>query len=279
MYSFFFFGRFLDKASIVHGKADPWSLCPVNQVEETKIVLKMVPIFICAVFAYTPIPLLLSLSIQQGSTMNNKLGSMRISPTTLIAIPLIFQMVILIAYDRVFVPFARKLTGYKHGVTHLQRIGVGFLAAPTTTVVAAVVEVKRKRIAQEHGLLDSSTGLPMSVFWLVLQFLLLAVIDSSSFVGLLEFFNSEFSEGMKSLGTAVFWCILGLSSFMGTVMVEVVNGATRGDGRVGWLEGNNLNKNHLDRFYWLLSALGSVGFLTYLYCAKRYVYRKNPRDF
>ncbi|XP_068662961.1 protein NRT1/ PTR FAMILY 4.6-like [Aristolochia californica] len=267
--------RFLDKAAIYHGNTEIWSLCTVTQVEETKIVLRMIPIFISTVFNYIPIPLLLTFTVQQGGTMNSKLGILRISPATLLIIPVTFQIVILVAYDRMFVPIARKLTGYKTGITHLQRIGIGFAASSIATCIAGIIERKRKTVAEEHGLMDSSTGLPMSMFWLGLQFFFLGIIDASTFVGLLEFFNTEFSRGMKSLATAIFWCILGLGSFIGSVVVNVANDATKGHGKKGWLEGNNLNRSHLDRFYWLLSVLGLVGFLNYLYWAKRYVYRQN----
>ncbi|XP_077229004.1 protein NRT1/ PTR FAMILY 4.5-like isoform X2 [Tasmannia lanceolata] len=268
----------LDKASVFHGNTGSRSLCTVTQVEETKVVLRMLPIFICAVFGYMPIPQLLLFTVQQGSTMNIKLGNIHISPATLLVIPMIFQMILLVAYDQLFVPFARRITGFKTGITHLQRIGVGFISTSVATCVAAVIERKRKKIAEEHGLLESGTGVPMSVLWLGVQFLVMGITDVSTFVGLLEFFNSESSRGMKSLGTAIFWCIVGLAALMGSVLVHMVNRATKhGEGGIGWLEGNNLNKNYLDRYYWLLSVLGLVGFLNYLYWARRYVYRQHPQ--
>ncbi|XP_042483151.1 protein NRT1/ PTR FAMILY 4.3-like, partial [Macadamia integrifolia] len=58
--------RFLDKAAILNGPKGNWSLCSVTQVEETKIVIRMLPIFLSALFAYIPIPQLLTFTIQQG---------------------------------------------------------------------------------------------------------------------------------------------------------------------------------------------------------------------
>ncbi|KAG9447099.1 hypothetical protein H6P81_013227 [Aristolochia fimbriata] len=271
--------KFLDKAAVYDGDASKWSLCTVTQVEETKIVLGLAPIFISAVLTYISIPLLVTFTIQQGSTMNKKLGAIRISPAVLFIIPVFLQMIIIPAYDRLFVPFARRLTGYKNGITHLQRIGVGFIANSLATLVAGIIERKRKSIAEVHGLMDARTGLPMSMFWLGAQFFFLAIVDATTFTGLLEFFNTEVSRGMKSLGTAIFWCIQGLGSFLGTTLVNIVNDTTsHGNGKTGWLGGNNLNRNHLDRFYWLLSVFGLVSFLNYLFWARRYVYRINPHD-
>ncbi|XP_020107270.1 protein NRT1/ PTR FAMILY 4.6-like [Ananas comosus] len=270
--------KFLNKASINHGKGGAWSSCSATQVEETKIVLRMLPIFISSVIGYMPIASLLTFTIEQGSTMNTKLGKIHISPASLFVIPIIFQMAILVIYDRVIVPITRKLTGRVGGITHLQRIGIGFMSVLLATIVAALVERRRKKVAEENGLTDFGSGVPMSIFWLSIQFFFLGVADVTSFVGLLEFFNSEASRGMKSVGTAIFWCILGIASWFASFLVEVVNKATRDRerGRVGWLEGANLNKSYLDRFYWLLSLIGLLSFLNYLYWARRYVYRHNP---
>ncbi|OVA04613.1 Proton-dependent oligopeptide transporter family [Macleaya cordata] len=266
--------KWLDKAFISSRNTGNWYFCSVSQVEEMKIVLRMLPIFVSAMIGYIPVPQLLTFTITQGNTMDTRLGKIHISPTSLLAIPIILQMVILVVYDRFFVPFARRITGCRTGITHLQRVGVGFIATSLASCTGAVIERKRKRIAEEHGLLDSGNQLPMSVMWLALQFLALGINDISTFTGLLEFFNTEASRGMKSLGTAIFWCNLGLASLLGSVLVNLTNKVTR-HGGTGWLEGNNLNRDHLDRFYWLLTVLGLVAFLNYLFWARRYTYRQH----
>uniref|UniRef100_A0A0E0KS75 Uncharacterized protein n=1 Tax=Oryza punctata TaxID=4537 RepID=A0A0E0KS75_ORYPU len=260
------FLKFLDKASINHGEDGTWSVCSTMKVEETKIVLRMLPLFISSMVGYISNPLLLTFTVQQGSMTNTRLGKIHISPATLFVIPITFQMLMLAIYDRFLVPFMRKRTGYACGITHLQRVGLGFASMIVASVVAAVVERKRKEAAVQ-----------MSLFWLTPQFFLLGVSDVTSFVGLLEFFNSEAPRGMKSIGTALFWCELGLASWMGTFLVELVNKATRHGHHGGWLEGTSLNNSHLDLFYWVIAVIGLLGFLNYLYWAKKYVYQHNPR--
>ncbi|KAL6660625.1 hypothetical protein ACP70R_001660 [Stipagrostis hirtigluma subsp. patula] len=268
----------LDKAAVDTGKTGAWSLCSVTQVEETKIVLRMVPIFLSAILGYIPVPLILNFTVQQGNTMDTKLGGIHIPPATLFVIPTVFQMVILILYDRFIVPFLRRITGYVGGVTHLQRIGIGFLSAAVATGVAALMETKRKRVAEENGLMDATTGIPMSVFWLTVQFFLLGVVDVTSFVGLLEFFYSEASMGMKSIGSSIFYCILGVSAWLGSLLIQVANRVTRhSDGTGGWLDGTNLNKGKLDRFYGLLAVLELVSLFIYIFFARRYVYRNDQK--
>ena len=126
------------------GDTRRWSLCTVTQVEEAKIILRMVPIFLSAVLGNVPIPLLLSLTVQQGGTMDTRLGGTRIPPASLFIVPIVFQMLILVAYDRAAVPWLRRATGYAGGVTHLQRIGAGFASSVVALAVAAAVEGRRR---------------------------------------------------------------------------------------------------------------------------------------
>lgn len=198
---------------------------------------------------------------------NTRLGKIHISPATLFIIPIAFQTVMLAIYDRFVVPFLRKRTGYAGGVTHLQRISLGFVSMILASVIAAVVERKRKEAAAAQ----------MSLFWLAPQFFLLGVSDVTSFPGLLEFFNSEAPRGMKSIATALFWCEIGLASLLATFLVKAVNRATRHGHHGGWLEGTSLDSSRLDLFYWVVAVVGLLGFVNYMYWAKKYVYHQDPR--
>ncbi|CAN6239960.1 unnamed protein product [Urochloa humidicola] len=258
--------KFLDKACINHGKDGAWSRCSIAKVEETKIVLRMLPLFISSMVGYVSNPIILTFTVQQGGMTNTRLGKIHISPASLFIIPITFQTVMLTIYDRFIVPFLRKRTGYASGITHLQRISLGFISMILASVIAAVVERKRKEAAVQ-----------MSLFWLAPQFFLLGVADVTSFPGLLEFFNSEAPRGMKSIAAALFWCEVGLASLLATLLVKAVNRATRRGHHGGWLEGTSLNSSRLDLFYWVVTVVGLLAFFNYLYWAKKYVYRQDPR--
>lgn len=267
--------KFLEKAAVNDGDGRRWSLCTVTQVEEAKMILRMLPIFLSSVLGYLPIPLLLTFTVQQGGAMDTRIGfgknaKINIPPASLFVVPIVFQLLILVAYDRAFVPWLRQATGHTGGVTHLQRVGAGFASSVVALAVAAVVEARRKRISL------SEPETTMSVLWLTPQFFLLGVMDVTSFVGLLEFFYSEASAGMKSIGGAIFFCILGVASWLGGFLVKAVNRTTasssHGSGH-GWLAGDSLDDSHLDWFYWLLASFGLVSFLLYLCCASRYTCR------
>lgn len=278
--------RFLDKAAVKetptlpHRQSEspnPWKLCRMTQVENAKIVLGMVPIFCCTIIMTLCLAQLQTFSIQQGLTMDTSIGSFKIPPASLPIVPVSFLIIIVPVYDRLIVPFARKITGHPTGITHLQRIGVGLVLSSLSMAMAAIMEVKRKKVARDHGMLDAmpvAQPLPISVFWLSFQYFIFGIADMFTYIGLLEFFYSEAPKGLKSLSTCFLWCSMALGYFFSSILVKIVNKATKGVTRSGgWLAGNNINRNHLNLFYLLLSILSISNFLVYLVAARRYKYR------
>lgn len=91
-------------------------------------------------------------------------------------------------YERIFVPIARRFTGNPAGISCLQRMGVGFAINILATIVSSFVEIKRKKVAANHHLLDDPKAIiPISVFWLVPQYCLHGVAEVFMSVGHLEF--------------------------------------------------------------------------------------------
>ncbi|KAH6796302.1 hypothetical protein C2S51_037288 [Perilla frutescens var. frutescens] len=269
--------KFLDRAAILRNSEDAmtstasgsWRLCSVTQVEETKIIIRMLPIILSTVFMNTCLAQLQTFSIQQSTTMDRKIGSFEIPGPSIPVIPLLFMTILLPLYDRFFVPLARKMTGIPTGITQLQRVAVGLVLSVISMAVSGIVETHRKNIAIKHNMVDSPGPLPISVFWLGIQYAIFGMADMFTVVGLLEFFYAESSAGMKSLGTAISWCSLAFGYYTSTVVVDVVNKASG-----GWLSSNNLNSDRLEYFYWLLAVISIVNFGVYLLCASWYKYKK-----
>ncbi|GMI91200.1 NRT1/ PTR family 4.5 [Hibiscus trionum] len=269
--------RFLDRAAIgqTYGDAStsispgPWRLCTVTQVEETKLILRMLPVILSTVFMNTCLAQLQTFTVQQSTTMDTHILGFKMPGPSIPVIPLVFMFVFIPIYDRVFVPIARKITGIPTGIRYLQRIGVGLVLSAISMAVAGIVETQRKSVAREHNMVDSLQPLPMSVFWLGYQYAIFGLGDMFTFVGLLQFFYAESSARMKSLGTAISWCSLAFGFYLSSVVVEVVNKVSG-----GWLANNNLNRDKLNYFYWLLAALSVLNFGIYLACASWYRYKK-----
>ncbi|KAG7959930.1 hypothetical protein I3843_10G093800 [Carya illinoinensis] len=276
--------RFLDKAAVQPTSTgqdsrpeapNPWKLCRVTQVENAKVILGMIPIFCCTIIMTLCLAQLQTFSIQQGRTMDTSFTkSLNIPPASLPIIPVVFMIVIIPAYDRIFVPFALKTTG----ITHLQRIGVGLILSSISMAVAGIMEVKRKDVARDSNMLDAipvKEPLPISTFWpLSFQFFIFGIADLFTYVGLLEFFYSEAPKGVKSISTCFLWSSMALGYFLSTIVVNIVNSEAKDITRSGGqLAGDNINGNHLNLFYWLLSILSLINFSSYLVVAKRYKYR------
>ncbi|KAE8657109.1 putative Nitrate transporter 1:2 [Hibiscus syriacus] len=265
--------RFLDRAAIGDASTSispgPWRLCTVSQVEETKIIIRMLPIILSTVFMNTCLAQLQTFTVQQSTTMDTHILSFKMPGPSIPVIPLVFMFIFIPIYDRIFVPVARKITGIPTGIRYLQRIGVGLVLSAISMAVAGIVETRRKSVAREHDMVDSLQPLPMSVFWLGYQYAIFGLADMFTFVGLLEFFYAESSAGTKSLGTAISWCSLAFGYFLSSVAVEVVNKVSG-----GWLANNNLNRDKLNYFYWLLAAVSVLNFGVYLACASWYRYKK-----
>ncbi|KAF5747075.1 Major facilitator superfamily protein [Tripterygium wilfordii] len=268
--------RFLDRAAIIRStddrtsrNTDLWSLCTVTQIEETKILVRMLPIIISTIFMNTCVAQLQTFSIQQSNTLDTNILGFKVPGPSVPVIPLLFMFVLIPIYEHIFVPFARKITGIPTGITHLQRIGVGLVLSAISMAVAGIVETRRQRVAIQHNMVDSVGPLPMSVLWLGFQYAIFGGADMFTLAGFLEFFHAESSARMKSFGTAISWWPIGFGYFLSSVLVEVVNKVSG-----GWLASNNLNRGKLNYFYWLLSGLSLLNFGFYLVCACHYRYKK-----
>ncbi|KAL8128159.1 protein NRT1/ PTR FAMILY 4.6-like isoform X2 [Apium graveolens] len=263
---------FLDRAAIIRtpdtSNAGPLSVCTVTQVEEAKVIVRMLPILVSTIFMNTCLAQHQTFALQQANTMDRKVLGIDIPASSIPVIPLFLMFIVLPIYDRICVPALQKLTGIPTGIRHLQRIGIGLVLSTIAMVVAGYVETRRKHIAVRHKMVDSPGPLPMSVLWLGIQYGIFGMADMFTLVGLLNFFYSESSAEMKSLGTSFTWFSSAIGYFLSTLIVNVVD-----DVSDGWLSSNNLNRDKLNYFYYLLAALSVLNFGFYLLCSSWYRYK------
>lgn len=248
-------------------------MCSVAEVEEAKAVLRLIPIWTtCLIYAIV-FAQSSTFFTKQSATMDRKIfADFYVPAATLQSFITIGIVVFLPIYDRIFVPIARAFSRKPSGITMLQRIGAGMVFSLLSMVVAALVEMKRLKTAQEYDLVDRpSLTIPMTVLWLVPQYLLFGIADVFTMVGLQEFFYDQVPSELRSIGLSLYLSIFGVGNFLSSFLISVIEKATGGDGRDSWFS-NNLNRAHLDYFYWLLAGLSVVELLVYLYFSKSYIY-------
>uniref|UniRef100_A0A7N2MKF5 Peptide transporter n=1 Tax=Quercus lobata TaxID=97700 RepID=A0A7N2MKF5_QUELO len=264
--------RFLDKAAIKTRAASPWMLCPVTQVEETKQMMKLLPILIATIIPSVIVAQSNTLFIKQGTTLNRSMGPhFEIPPACLQAFVTIFMLISLVIYDRLFVPTVRRYTKNPRGISLLQRLGIGLTLHVIIMVTACLAERKRLKVARENQIFGKSDTVPLTIFILLPQFGLVGIADAFVEVAKLELFYDQAPESMKSLGTSYFTSTLGIGQFLSSFLLKTVADMTKRHGHKGWIL-DNLNASHLDYYYAFLAILSFLNFFFFLLIAKHFVY-------
>lgn len=253
-------------------------LCTVTQVEETKQMMKMIPILLVTFIPSAVLAQVHTLFIKQGTKLDRSIGpNFDIPPACLTAFVTIFMLVSIVIYDRLFVPMVRRYTKNPRGITLLQRLGIGLVLHTIIMVIASLVERKRLNVARESQSLEKEDIVPLTIFILLPQFALMGVADSFVETAKIEFFYDQAPETMKSLGTSYFTSSLGIGSFLSSFLLSTVSDFTKRNGKKGWIL-DNLNVSHFDYYYAFLAVLSFVNFLFYLFLAKSFVYNADVME-
>ncbi|XP_008782623.1 protein NRT1/ PTR FAMILY 5.1 [Phoenix dactylifera] len=266
--------RFLDKAAL---KERPRP-CTVTQVEETKLVLGMSIIWLATLIPSTIWAQVNTLFVKQGTTLDRSLGhGFQIPAASLGSFVTISMLLSVPIYDRYFVPFMRHRTGNPRGITLLQRLGIGLGFQVLAITVASLVELERMHVIGSYHVNGPKDIVPMSIFWLLPQYILLGIGDVFNAIGLLEFFYDQSPEAMQSLGTTFFTSGIGVGNFLNSLLVTVVDKLTRRGGGKSWI-GNNLNDSHLDYYYGFLMAISAINLAVFIWVSSKYNYKRETLE-
>lgn len=269
--------RFFDRAAIVTDeeknklveegrKPDPWHLCTVTQVEEVKCFLRLLPVWLCTIFSSVVFIQMLSLFVEQGSTMDRSFFKFQIPPASMTAFDIISTSAFIMLFDVLILPLYVKVMKRDPKLPNeLQRIGIGLSIAIVALIVAGLVERKRLNFASDNGKETSS----LSIFWQIPQYVLVGVAEAFIYVAQMNFFTSETPDGLKSLGMALSMSTSAVGSYVASALLTVVMKITSTHGRPGWVS-PNLNEGHLDRFFFLSAFLTAIDLMLYVVCARRY---------
>ncbi|XP_078181954.1 protein NRT1/ PTR FAMILY 5.10-like [Carex rostrata] len=246
----------------------------VSEIEEARSILRLFPIWASSLVYGVIFAQLVTFFTKQTQTLDRHLtSSLSVPSAALTCFGTISIIVFIPLYDRVIVPIARQISKTSSGITMLQRVSTGIAVSLLTMVVAALVETKRLKTAKEYGLIDQPDAtIPMSLWWVVPQYVLIGMADVFTVVGLQEFFYDQMPDSLRSLGQALYLSILGIGAFLSSILISFIDKITSSNGE-SWFS-NNLNRAHLDYFYWLLAGLSAIELTLLIYFSRNYVYKK-----
>lgn len=268
--------QFLNKALVASSSSNGnGKACCKSEVEEAKAVLRLFPIWATSIVYAIVFSQSSTFFTKQGLTMDRSLGpTFSVPPSSLQSFISLSVVLFIPIYDRVIVPIARIFTGKPAGITMLQRIGTGMFISAISMIIAAIVERKRLETASEHGLINMpSATVPMSVWWLVPQYVLFGVSDVFTMVGLQEFFYDQVPTELRSVGLSLYLSVFGMGSLFSSLIVSVIDKMTSSNGQDSWFS-SNLNRGHLDYFYCMLAGFSVIEITLFVYFAKSYIYNR-----
>ncbi|WZZ12443.1 hypothetical protein YC2023_105532 [Brassica napus] len=236
--------RFLDKAAILtpedkleaDGKpVNPWNLCTMQQVEEVKCIMRVLPIWFASSIYYLTIAQQMTYPVFQALQSDRRLGSggFMIPAATYVVFLMTGMTLFIIFYDRVLVPTFKRITGIETGITLLQRIGAGIFFALLSLIVSGFVEERRRTLALTKptlGLAPRKGEISsMSAMWLIPQLVLAGIADAFGAIGQMEFYYKKFPENMRSFAGSIFYVGGGVSSYISSFLITTVHRMTQND--------------------------------------------------
>ncbi|KAL7085073.1 hypothetical protein ACP275_14G260300 [Erythranthe tilingii] len=247
-------------------RSSPWKLCTVQQVEDLKTLIKILPLWSTSIILATPIGIQISLTVLQAlATDRHVSGSgFQIPAGSIMVFSLISTAMCTSLANHTLWPLWRKVTAgggrRRNNIprpTPLQQIGIGHVFNIASMAVSAIVESKRREGGSRHR---------MSVLWLVPQMVIVGIGEGFHFPGQVALYYQEFPDSLKSFSTAMVALLIAVAFYLSTAVIDFVRRVTV------WLP-DDINQGRLDYVYWVMVVLGVFNFGYYLVCSSLYKYK------
>ncbi|XP_010505421.1 PREDICTED: protein NRT1/ PTR FAMILY 5.5-like [Camelina sativa] len=272
--------RCLDRAAMIlqtepleQQRKNRWKLCRVTEVEQTKSVIRAVPLFVTSLISGIVFSLGNTFFLEQANNMDSTFGSWNL-PLPLL---LLFSEAARLGSRELCVKAAKRSHGIDPESAKQTKtpygIPVSIILSTFCCSIAAHVESRRLKVVSIQGLVSET--IPMSVFWLLPQYILLGSItgiyENSFALYLEETVPDELSQYMVLLNVGV--CGVGIMSNI--ALVSVVGRVSGGK----WFQ-ETINKSRLDYYYWVLTVLCMFNLLLYFSVTYRYTrcYKKDGAE-
>ncbi|KAK9278765.1 hypothetical protein L1049_028342 [Liquidambar formosana] len=273
--------RYFDKAAIIIDPSElnsqglpknGWRLCSVQQVEQLKCLVGIVPVWVSAIACFLVMDQQSTFGVLQAIQMNKSIGpNFKIPPGWMGLTSMIALSIWILIYERIYVPQAKKLTSKDARLTLQQRIRTGILMSILCMLIAGVVEKMRRDSALKH----QSFASPLTVALLLPQFVLSGLTEAFAAVAIMEFYTTQMPESMRTVAGSIFFLSSSIASYTSSVLVNVIQSVSGRNGKSPWLGGHDLNKNRLEYYYYIIAGLGAVNFVYFNFFASHYVFTSN----
>lgn len=258
--------RRLHKAAIIPNKEAPlrnsWTLCSVEQVEEAKIAVRMVPMWMTFVVCGIVLSVGDTYFVEQAGKLNRNIGKLRLPIQVLLLAKKWTKSLVDGQVDN----FLKKI---HHDSKPSFGIGTGMICSILCCVSAALVETKRLNVVRSHGLLDDKDAdIPMSMYWLLFQFVLLGCTESFLEKSVGVYYVAQSPPSMVDYLKTFTMGVTGLGFICSALLVFIVRKI-----EPSWFK-HTLNGSRFDRYYWVLAVLSGVNFVVFVIVATCYRYKK-----
>ncbi|KAM4090534.1 hypothetical protein ACJW30_09G069600 [Castanea mollissima] len=249
-----------------------WTHCSNKEMEDTKNFIRMIPMWMTFIMCGVVISIGNTYFLEQANDMNRKLGKLKVP----LPIFKFFYELVKDHFKSLYVKVTEKVIPKRYAPTF--GIIVAMLFSILCCITAAEVETRRLDVIRRHGFLDKpKEKIPMSMFWLLPQFLLLSVVDGMFNFSIDEFFTNHAPDSMSHYLKLFSHGVIGAGTVGSVLSVYVVGKVSERGGRPNWFQ-DTLNKSRLDNYYWTLTVLSSINLILYVLVAWWYPCRDPSED-
>ncbi|KAG7608891.1 MFS transporter superfamily [Arabidopsis suecica] len=247
--------------SLTGNSRNPWKLCRVQQVEDLKSLINVIPIWSTGIILSLVTACQVSFIVLQAKTMDRHtfIQGFEIPPGSYGIFLVISFLLFLGLYDLVIVPLLSWALREPFRLGVMVRMWAGYVISVLCISALAATEYARRKTARDES------GTKLSAMWLLPYMILGGIAEALNTIAQNEFFYSELPKTMSSVATTLSSLNMAAASLISSWIITIVDVTTYGS----WIT-ENIDEGHLDYYYWLLVGLSLLNVLYFVWCKKSY---------
>ena len=263
--------RCLNNAAVKESPADDnsimeetrWKLCRVKEVEQTKLLLNIIPMSVTFI-AYGMVKSLgNTFFIEQANSITGGIPIVVFQTTQWLSTYLVKWV-----YKKAF---EKRINRIKRRYSDGVKIGIGMLSSIICCAVASSVESKRlKSLSQEGQSIDPEATAPISALWFVLQFFFLGAMEGLAGDGIQDFFG-HYAPDSRRYGLVFTSSVTGFGTVLNIGFIGILDYYSKSRYKKSWF-GDTVNQSHLDSICRAYVIVALLNCFLYAYISTQYSY-------